>query len=137
MKDILLKLATGIVFLTGVGDLAASQVHVGASTKIFANQIGIYLFLFIIFGLTTAFNAVLLEKMRSVFFFVLSGLIATGAGYIYLGLLRADVAAQERLTMADVQTSFTMVVVSMVVYAVGVIVIPVLKWEEIKLAESR
>lgn len=136
MKDLLLKLATAIVFVTGIGNLAASQIHILASTKIFQNQIGIYLFMFIIFGLTTAFNAILLEKFRSVISFVFAGIMATVGGIAFVRLLTSDVAAQEKLTMADVQTSYTMVIVSMVIYAVGVVVIPLLKWEEIKIAES-
>ncbi len=136
MKDIILKLVTGILFITGIGELAISQIHIEASTKIFANQIGFYLFLFIIFGMTTAFNGMLLEKLRSVLLFVLSGLLAAWAGFRYIRLLQADVAAQDGLSMADVQTSFTLVIVSVVIYLISVFVVPLLKWEEIKLAES-
>ena len=136
MKDTLSRLATGIVFLTGIGNLAGSQIHILASTKIFQNQIGIYLFMFIIFGLTTAFNAVLIEKFRSLISFVFAGIMSTIGGFIFTNIMRSDVAAQDALTMVDVQTSHTLVIVSMVIYIVGVLVIPFLKWEDIKIAES-
>ena len=69
MKDILLKVAVGIMLINGLGQLALSQVHILAITKLFANQIGVYLFLFVIFGLTASFNAFSLEKRRSIILF--------------------------------------------------------------------
>ena len=137
MKDSLRKLAIAIVFLTGIGNLAGSQIHILASTKIFQNQIGIYLFMFIIFGLTTAFNALLLKNIRSTISLLFSGIMATIGGFIFTQLLRSDVAAQQSLEMAEVQTSHTLVIVSMVIYAVGIVLLPLLKWDEIKVAESR
>ena len=65
-REFFLRIVTGILLLVGVGHLAVSQIHIAAITKIFANQIGFYLFVFVIFGLTTGFNAVLIEKPFSV-----------------------------------------------------------------------
>ncbi len=62
MKDLILKVIVGLLLISALGELAMSQIHIQAITRIFANEIGIYLFLFIIFGLTTAFNAYLLEN---------------------------------------------------------------------------
>ncbi len=136
MKQRITQLLSILLFITGVGTLALSQIHILASTKIFAAEIGFYLFLFVIFGLTTGFNAVLIEKPRSIFFFILSGLLASGAGVIYLRILQTDVAAQDALTMDDVQSSFQMAIGAIVIYLLGVITIPVLKWNEIKLADT-
>ncbi len=135
MRPLILRLLTIIVFVVGVGQLALSQIHILASTKIFANQIGIYLFAFIIFGLTTGFNSVLIETPRSLVSLIVSGLIAAGSGVIYLRLLQADVMQQDALTMADVNDSFQLVVVSIVVYLVGAIVVPLLSWPDVR-AES-
>ena len=132
MKDLALKFIVGIMLISALGELAMSQIHIQAITKIFANEIGIYLFLFIIFGLTTAFNAYLLEKRTSLILLTLSGLMAVGAGYVYLRIMQTDVAAQEALTMADVRTSWLLVIISMGIYLVGLLVIPVFAWGNIK-----
>lgn len=135
MKHIILKIIVGIVLLNGIAQLALSQVHILAATKLFATEIGIYLFLFIIFGLTTAFNGFLLDKRKGVVLLIVSGAIASGAGFVYLRLMQADVAAQAALTMEDVRTSAIAVGVSIVIYLVGSILISVLSWDELKTAD--
>lgn len=136
-RQFFLRILTAILFIVGVGQLAFSYVHVEAATKIFANQIGLYLFLFIIFGLTTGFNAVLIEKPRSIVSLLVSGLLGSWGGLVYLRLLQADVLQQEKLTMADVENSFRMVAVSIVIYLVGSIVVSVLSWPDVKEATLR
>ncbi|MBE2220709.1 MAG: hypothetical protein IAF02_04170 [Anaerolineae bacterium] len=124
MKDIVLKTAVYILLITALGQLAASQIHILAITKIFANQIGFYLFMFIIFGITTAFNGYLLNnKRRGLILFVGSGILAIGAGYIYMTLMQTDVAAQKTITMADVQSSWLLVAGSIAIYGIGLLVI--------------
>ena len=131
-----LRLATAILFIVGVGQLAISQIHIAATTKIFANQIGLYLFLFIIFGLTTGLNAVLIEKPMSLVSFIGSSILGSWGGIVYLRLLQADVIKQEQLTMADVNDSFRIVAASIVVYLVGAIVVSVLSWPDVKKASA-
>ena len=128
MREWALKIIVGIMLISALGELAMSQIHIQAITKIFANEIGFYLFLFIIFGLTTAFNAYILEKRTGFILLTLSGLMAVGTGYIYLNIMQADVAAQEALSMADVRTSWLLVSISMGIYLVGLLVIPMLAW---------
>ena len=134
MKEWILKIVVGMMLISALGELAMSQIHIQAITKIFANEIGFYLFLFIIFGLTTAFNAYLLEKRTGLIILAISGLLAVGAGYIYLDLMQTDVAAQASLTMADVRTSWLLVSISMGIYLVGLVVVPMLAWGTIKKA---
>lgn len=136
MRPLILRIITIVLFIVGTGQLALSQVHILASTKIFANEIGLYLFLFIIFGLTTGFNAVLIERLRSVISFVVSGVIASVSGFVYIRLLQADVLKQEALTMADVSDSWQLVMVAIGVYLVGVVVVPLLSWPDVKNASS-
>lgn len=136
MRTFLLRIVSGILLITGVGQLAMAQIHVEAITKIFANQIGFYLFLFIIFGLTTGFNAVLLEKPRSLISFVVSGVIAVSSGFVFLQLMQADVVRQDALTMADVSQSWQMAIASIVIYGVGTLLLPFLSWPDLKLASS-
>lgn len=135
-REFFLRILTGILFIVGVAQLALSQVHVAAATKIFANQIGLYLFLFIIFGLTTGFNAVLIEKPRSVLSLIFSGAMATWGGIVYLRLLQADVAQQEKLVMADVSDSFRLVAFSVVIYLVGALAVSILSWPDVKNATA-
>lgn len=136
MRPFLQRLVAVILCITGVGQLAIAQIHVGTITKIFANQIGIYLFLFIIFGLTTGINAVLLEKPRSLISFIFSGVVAVASGFVYLRLVEADVARQDALTMAEVGQSWQIVIASMVIYGIGTLILPFLSWPDLKLATS-
>lgn len=134
MKEWIFKIAVVIIFINGLGELAISQIHILAITKLFANEIGLYLFLFVIFGLTTAFNVFSLERPRNIFLFVISSWAAAGFGYIYLTIMRADVASQNTLTMADVNSSWLLMTISVGIYLVGSLVIPFLSWENMKLA---
>ncbi|KAA3661116.1 MAG: hypothetical protein DWQ04_17400 [Chloroflexi bacterium] len=135
MKNIILNIAIGIIIINGLGELAISQVHILAITKLFANEIGMYLFLFTIFGLTTTFNAFSLKTRRSIIFYIVTSWLAAVFGYIYLNLMQADVAAQETLSMVDVQTSWRLMIVSIAIYLVGSIVIPLLSWGNVKTSE--
>ena len=128
MKDLILKITVGILLVNALGQLAMSQIHILASTKIFASEIGFYLFLFIIFGLTTAFNAYILEKRSGLILFELSGLLAIGAGYVYLSIMQADVAAQDSLSMADVRSSWLLVILSLGIYLASLFLVPWLSW---------
>ncbi|RPI32153.1 MAG: hypothetical protein EHM70_09665 [Chloroflexota bacterium] len=132
MKELAFKIAAGIVVLNGLGELAVSQVHILASTKVFASEIGMYLFLFIIFGVVTSFNIFLLNSLRGLAFFSVSSWVSAAAGYIYLKIMLADVAAQESLTIADVQDSWLLVVVSICICLAGSLAIPLLRWEDAK-----
>ncbi|MGB1249527.1 MAG: hypothetical protein ACPG8W_02775 [Candidatus Promineifilaceae bacterium] len=131
-REFALRIMTLSLFVVGVGQVAGSQIHVQAATKIFANQIGIYLFLFIIFGLTTGFNAMLIETPRSLISFVFSSAMATVGGFVYLRLLQADVAKQEALTLIDVYDSWRLVIAAIVIYSVGLIAVPLLSWPDVK-----
>ena len=135
MRELALKIASGIMLINGLGELAASQIHILASTKIFASEIGVYLFLFIIFGLVSAFNVFTLKSPRGLIFFSLSCWITAWAGYVYLKILQTDMAAHDSLTMADVNDSWLLVVVSIGICLVGSLLIPLLGWENAKATE--
>ena len=129
MKEWILKIAVGIVLINGLGELALTQIHVVAITKLFVNEIGVYLFMFIIFGVTATFNAFSLDKQRSIIIFTVSCWVTATFGFIYIRLLQADVASQDALTMADVRTSWLLIVISIGIYMIGSLVIPWLIWE--------
>ena len=135
-REFFLRIVTAILLIVGVGHLAISQIHIAAITKIFANQIGFYLFVFIIFGLTTGFNAVLIEKPFSVVSLIVSSILSSVGGFVYLRLLQADVLEQEKLTMADVSDSFQLVAFSIGIYLIGSIIVSILSWPDVKAASQ-
>ena len=130
MKEWLLKFAIGIVFINAIGQLAGSQIHILAITKLFAREVGFYLFLFIIFGLVTGFNVFMLDKKKGILFFAFSSWVTAGAGFIHLNKMQADVATQEALSMADIQQSWVLVIISISICLVSSIVIPMLSWRD-------
>lgn len=132
MRDWILKIMAGFVFIIGLGELALSQVHILTSTKVFASEIGIYLFIFIIFGLVTAFNTFSLKTWRGIIFYIATSWIAVAGGFIYLKILQTDVKAQKNLTMADVNDSWLLVVISICIYLLGSILIPLLNIKNAK-----
>jgi hypothetical protein len=130
MKELLLKFAIGIVFVNAIGQLAGSQIHILAITKLFAREVGFYLFLFIIFGLVTGFNVFLLDKKKGLLFFIFSCWVTAGAGLIYLKIMQTDVAAQETLTLVDVQQSWILMIIAICICLGGSVVIPLLGWRD-------
>jgi hypothetical protein len=137
MKEWILKIIAGLLLINALGTLALSQVHILAITKIFAPEIGFYLFFFIIFGLTTAFNAYLADKHTNILLYIFTSFLVIGAGLIYLNLMRGDVAGQENLTMSDeaIRNSWWLVIISLIIYGAGLIILPVLSWGNIKPAK--
>ncbi len=137
MKDLIIKIIAALLLITALGTLALSQVHILAITKIFVPEIGFYLFFFIIFGLTTAFNAYLADKRSSILLYIFTSFLVIGSGLIYLNLMQGDVAAQENLTMsdADIRNSWLLVIISLIIYTVGLVILPVLSWGNLKTAE--
>ncbi len=131
-REFFIRIVAGILLIVGVGQLAISQIHIEAITKVFANQIGFYLFLFMIFGLTTGFNAVLIEKPLSIASLIGSAILSSVGGFIYLRILQAEVVTQEQLTMGDINDSFRYVAFSIVVYLVGAILVSFLSWPDVK-----
>ena len=128
MKDRLRQIVAALVLISGIGELAVSQIHIATTTKLFATEVGFYLFLFVIFGLTTGFNAMLLKNVRGMVVLVGSGLVAVWSGWVYMGLVRTDVAEQTSLAMEDVRTSLMLVTASIAIYAAGIVLLPVLSW---------
>lgn len=138
MKERLRQIVTMLALVSGVGELAASQIHILASTKLFAGESGFYLFLFIIFGLTTGLNAYLLKDIRGIVVLVGCGILAIWSGIVYRQMVTTDVIEQVNqaiakgvdpgVTMADVNSSLTLVLISIVIYAIGIVLIPILSW---------
>jgi len=132
VKDRILTILRGIAIINAFGQLALSQVHISVITKVFAKEIGFYLFFFIIFCLLTGFNTFLLEKPKGIAFFTFINWLTAATGYIYLQILQTDVANQEALTLADVQLSLILVIVAIAICIINSFAIPYLSWEQVK-----
>jgi hypothetical protein len=132
VREWILRILRGIALANAFGQLAISQVHISAATKVFAKEIGFYLFFFVIFCLITGFNAFLLEKHKGIAFFAFTNWITAGAGYIYLRILQTDVANQQALTLADVQVSWVLVIVAIVICLINSFAISFLSWGQVK-----
>lgn len=132
MRERILKTLRGIALVNGFGQLAMSQVHILAITKVFQKEIGFYLFFYIIFCLLTGFNTFLLEKRTGIVFFIATNWLTAVAGYIYLHILQTDIANQDALTLADVQSSWMLVIVSIAILLVNSLAIPYLSWGQVK-----
>jgi hypothetical protein len=128
MKEKILNGLKGIALVNALAQLALSQIHIEAITKLFVKEIGFYLFFFTIFGLVTAFNVFLLDKYRGIIFFMISSWVTAGVGYVYLNLMQADVLVQEMLTMSDVQQSWYLVIVAIAIFLVSSVLVPVFSW---------
>ena len=132
MSEWILKILRGIALVNAFGQLALSQVHISVITKVFAKEIGFYLFFFIIFCLLTGFNTFLLEKYKSIIFFAFINWLTAAAGFIYLQILQADVANQQVLTLEDVQLSLVLVIAAIVICIINSFAIPLLSWGQVR-----
>lgn len=132
MKEWILRILRGIALINAFGQLALSQIHIEAITKIFVKEIGFYLFFFIIFCLLTGFNTYLSENRRGLVLLVLSNWVTVIAGGIYLRILQTDVANQDVLTLADVQFSWMLAIAAVVICLVNSVAIPYLSWGQVK-----
>ena len=137
MKEWAIKIAVWVLLINGLGTLALSQVHILAITKVFAPEIGFYLFLFVIFGMTTGFNAYLAKKRTNILFYIFTSFLVIGAGLIYLQIMQGDVTKQAALTMNDaaIRNSWWLVIISLIIYGAGLIILPVLSWNNQEIAE--
>ena len=133
MRDWILKIFLGFALVNAFGELAIAQIHILAITKVFAKEIGFYLFLFIIFCLVTGFNALLLERYTGIIFFAFLNWITAGAGYIYLRILQSDIVSQQNLTFAEVRLSWLLVVISISICLINSVAIPLLSWDNAKM----
>ena len=122
MKEKVFKTAKTLMFLVALGQLALSQVHIGIITKVFAPSVGIVLFLFIIFGLVTAFSSSAIARGTNAGVALLGCLAALIMGFFYLRILFADIATGTLLSFADARLSILFSLVAMAVYPLAIAV---------------
>ncbi len=103
--------------------LALSQIHINVITKVFASEIGFYLFLFILFGLVMTFSLSSMKRDSKKPIYIALTIAALGSGFVYLRMLFADIATGQYLTMDVAMLSIIVSILSLVIYLVGTIVI--------------
>lgn len=130
MKEKVFKIIKYITFLTGIIQLALSQHHISVITKVFATSIGFFLFLFIISSLVVSFNAASLKAKSNMILVLGSNVVAILTGLKYLQLLFADIATGNIVTLQDALNAIIFTVIALIVYAVGLVVIPLTKPEK-------
>jgi hypothetical protein len=123
MKDKLNTLARIAVFAVAIFQLAISQIHIKVITKVSDTEIGFVLFLFIIFGLVNAFNAVQKKKSKFMILDILALGISSYTGYYYVTTILANIGDDQLMVFADIQWSLLVSLIAMATYIVGTVTI--------------
>lgn len=122
MKERIFKMAKFIVFATAITQLALSQIQIEVITKVFDPNIGFVLFGFTIFGVLMAFNSSSYQHGKRSAIFIGGTILVILTGLNYLRVLLLDISAGNLLTFEDIKTAFIIAAVSMVIYALGAVV---------------
>jgi uncharacterized membrane protein len=127
MKEKVLKITIFIMAANALLQLALSQVHIQTITKIFAPEVGFFLFATILFGLVTLFNLTNLKTSNNDFLLIFCSLLVTIVGVIYVRMILNDFRVQDSVTFQDISKSLYLISASVVIYAVGTIIVLVTK----------
>ena len=123
MKEKLFKAAKLSISAIALLQLALSQVHIKVITKVFASDIGFYLFLFILFGLVMTFSLSSMKRTSKIPLYLVLTVAAIGTGIIYLNMLFSDIATGQYLTYDVAMLSIIVSIVALVIYTVGTLVV--------------
>jgi len=123
MKEKLFNIARFSMFAVAIIQLTLSQIHIEIIMKVFADEIGFYLFLFIIFGLVVAFNSINLKRNKGILLDVIGVIAASLAGYKYVTLLLTDLELGNVLTVKEAALSLNFSMITIGIYIVGLLVI--------------
>lgn len=132
MKQRLFKISKFAISTMALFQLAISQVHIKVITKVFASNIGFYLFLFILFGLVMTFSLSSMKKAGKMPLYLVLTVAAIANGIIYLNMLFADIATGAYLTMDVALFSIVISMVTLAIYLLGTITILLTREKEEK-----
>lgn len=118
MNGKLFNISKYLIFVTAIGQLAISQVHIGIITKVFNPAVGFYLFLFTIFGVLMAFNSSSFKSGQRTPLLIGGCITAVLTGILYINVLFKDIALGKLLTFEVAQSSIVLAAVTVVIYAV-------------------
>lgn len=123
MKERLFKISKLAISIMALFQLAISQVHIKVITKVFASNIGFYLFLFILFGLVMTFSLSSMKKAGKMPLYLVLTVAAITNGIIYLNMLFSDIATGQYLTMDVALFSIIISIAALIIYFAGTITI--------------
>ena len=123
MKERLFKISKFSIMTIAMLQLALSQVHIKVITKVFASDIGFYLFLFILFGLVMSFSLSSMNRESKMPLYLVLTIATVGTGIIYLNKLFADIATGQYLTADVAMLSIIVSIVALVIYCLGTLII--------------
>jgi hypothetical protein len=124
MREAIFKTSKNILMAVGIIQLALSQIHIEMITKLFARDVGFYLFLFIIGGLLIVFNlsSMTVNNAGKIKQFIATVIIAFGSGIWFIVLTWKDYLAKDSVTISDIKMSLILVAIGSAVYLIGSIV---------------
>lgn len=115
MKEKIFNTAKFLIGATAIIQLAMSQIHIGIITKVFLPEVGFFLFLFVIFGIVTAFNSSNVKGIKAIIFSV-GCLLACFLGGLYVTVLFKDIQMDNVLTFSQARESIIIILVSIFIY---------------------
>lgn len=116
-KALIFNLCRTGVYIAAIGQLALSQIHIEVITRVFEPAVGFVLFLFVTFGVVTAFSSSSLHKGTGVVPYLLIVSTATVVGFIYLRIVIRDIQLDNVLTLPEAIGSLVIASIVMAVYA--------------------
>ncbi|WP_461207097.1 hypothetical protein [Clostridium sp. DL1XJH146] len=123
MKEKVFNISKFVMFFVAMIQLALSQIHIDIITKVFATNVGFYLFLFIIFGMIIALNVVSTKSDGKMLVVAFGAIMSSAAGIKYLQMVLADISAGNLLTFQEASISIYFSIFSIVVYLLGTILL--------------
>lgn len=116
-KALIFRLCRSAVYIAAIGQLALSQIHIEVITRVFEPSVGFVLFLFVTFGVVTAFSSSSLHKGTAVVPYLLIVSIATILGFVYQRIVIRDIRLDNVLTLTEAIGSLVIASIVMAVYA--------------------
>jgi len=115
------KIAKYIIVAMTIMQLALSQIHIAAITKVFVLEVGFFLFLYIIFGLLITFNLMSKNNESSKFLFQTTGsiFIAVATGGYFMYLMYSDYKSNSLVELDQIQLSLILVGVGIGTYVLS------------------
>jgi hypothetical protein len=123
MKENIFNITKKALVIVALAQLGLSQIHIAIITKVFAPEIGFYLFLFVLFGCLVAFNNASVKQTSNMALYALACLSTLISGGFYLKTLFSDINSGNLLTFSDAQGSIYLTIATLVVYSVGTIIV--------------
>ena len=121
-KTLVFKLGRAGVYVAAIGQLALSQIHIEVITRVFEPSVGFFLFLFVTFGVVTAFSSSSLHKGTGVVPYLMMCTAAIVTGLIYQGIVIRDVRLANLLTLQEALGSLVFSFAVIAVYVVASVV---------------